>query len=170
MLRNTQHKFARAEQGAALIIGLLLLLVLTILGISGMNSASLEFIMAGNEQYKNNAFQAAETGIQSVAINSDNFIASDAAPPITTTGNVIVGSNDTYNATVTFVGKGNTLSGNGIGISGAATQFAGYYFTITGTGLSARGAQATNIQGIGLNRLNDPTITKDPNITDTVWH
>jgi type IV pilus assembly protein PilX len=169
MLSNTHYKFARTEQGAALIVGLLLLLVLTILGISGMNTASLEFIMAGNEQFKNNAFQAAETGIQSVAVASNNFVASDTAPPTTTTGNAISGSADTYDATVVFVGKGNTLAGNSTGTSGAATQFAGYYFTITGTGRSARGAQATNVQGIGLNRLNDPSVTRDPGNTNTAW-
>src|SRR5258705_8739691 len=52
------------ERGAALVIGLILLLLLTLLAVSGMNSASLEFIMAGNEQYRANAFQAAEAGIQ----------------------------------------------------------------------------------------------------------
>src|SRR5258706_8628258 len=51
------------ERGAALVIGLILLLMLTLLAVSGMNSASLEFIMAGNEQDPANAFQAAEAGI-----------------------------------------------------------------------------------------------------------
>ena len=39
-----------SQRGAALVIGLLLLLVLTVLAISGMNSASVEFLMAGNDQ------------------------------------------------------------------------------------------------------------------------
>ena len=54
----------RAQRGAALVIGLILLLVLTLLAVSGMNSASLEFVMAGNEQYRANAFSAAEAGIE----------------------------------------------------------------------------------------------------------
>ena len=40
------------QRGAALVIGLLLLLVLTLLAVSGMSSASVELIMAGNEQYR----------------------------------------------------------------------------------------------------------------------
>jgi len=61
------------ERGAALVIGLILLLLLTLLAVSGMNSASLEFIMAGNEQYRANAFQAAEAGIeQSMALGLFN--------------------------------------------------------------------------------------------------
>lgn len=52
------------QSGAALVVGLLLLLVLTILAISGMTTATLELQMAGNEQYQERAFQAAEAGIE----------------------------------------------------------------------------------------------------------
>jgi hypothetical protein len=54
----------RGQSGAALVVGLLLLLVLTILAISGMTTATLELQMAGNEQYQDRAFQAAEAGIE----------------------------------------------------------------------------------------------------------
>ena len=57
-LLNRRHR----QHGAALVTGLILLLVLTLLAVSGMNSASLEFMMAGNEQYCANAFSAAEAG------------------------------------------------------------------------------------------------------------
>ena len=46
----------RGQSGAALVVGLLLLLVLTILAISGMTTATLELQMAGNEQYQERAF------------------------------------------------------------------------------------------------------------------
>jgi type IV pilus assembly protein PilX len=52
------------QQGAALVVGLILLLVLTLLAISGMTTASLELQMAGNEQYQERAFQAADAGIE----------------------------------------------------------------------------------------------------------
>ena len=52
------------QQGTALVIGLLLLLVLTILAISGMTTASLEMLMAGNEQYQERAFQAADSAVE----------------------------------------------------------------------------------------------------------
>src|SRR5215470_6398859 len=67
-MRTSSHLTAmalrRRQNGAALVIGLILLLVLTLLAVSGMNSASLEFVMAGNEQFRANAFAAAETGIE----------------------------------------------------------------------------------------------------------
>jgi hypothetical protein len=51
------------QTGAALVTGLILLLILTVLGISGMNMATLELAMANNVQARALAFQAAETGI-----------------------------------------------------------------------------------------------------------
>lgn len=56
------------ERGAALVVGLLLLLVLTILAISGMTTASLEMLMAGNEQYQERAFQAADSAVERAII------------------------------------------------------------------------------------------------------
>ena len=55
-----QRAAGRHQRGAALVVGLLLLLVLTILAISGMTTATLELQMAGNRQYQERAFQAAE--------------------------------------------------------------------------------------------------------------
>ncbi len=53
-----------SQQGAALIVGLILLLVLTILAVSTMRTATLELLMASNAQYKEDAFQTAEAGIE----------------------------------------------------------------------------------------------------------
>jgi hypothetical protein len=62
---NTRRRRSSArERGAALVVGLLLLSVLTLLAISGMTTASLELQMAGNEQYQERAFQAAEAAIE----------------------------------------------------------------------------------------------------------
>ncbi len=54
----------RHQHGAALIVGLILLLVLTILAVSTMRTATLELLMASNAQYKEDAFQTAEAGIE----------------------------------------------------------------------------------------------------------
>src|SRR5258706_11270064 len=84
------------ERGAALVIGLILLLMLTLLAVSGMNSASLEFIMAGNEQYRANAFQAAEAGIeQSKALRG--FNTAQNQPPLHGAPN----AHDTLSLTIT---------------------------------------------------------------------
>ena len=51
------------QTGAVLVVGLVLLLVLTVIGVSGMNMASMEIQMAGNTQFQQVAFQAAEDAI-----------------------------------------------------------------------------------------------------------
>lgn len=55
--------YRKRQQGAALVVGLLLLVVITVLAISGMNTAATELAMARNDQAYENAFQAAETGL-----------------------------------------------------------------------------------------------------------
>jgi len=62
----------KQQQGAALIIGLMLLVVITILAVSGMNTATTELAMARNNQTYENAFQAAETGLEN-ALAQNNF-------------------------------------------------------------------------------------------------
>ncbi len=57
--------YSRSRQsGAALIVGLIMLLVLTLLAVSGMTTASLELLMAGNMQYQERSFQAADAGLE----------------------------------------------------------------------------------------------------------
>ncbi len=64
------------QTGAALFVGLILLLVMTILGVSGMSTSTLELVMAGNAQAQQQAFQAAETGID-IAISRTSFTTSE---------------------------------------------------------------------------------------------
>ena len=52
------------QGGAALVVGLILLVVITVLAVSGMSTATTELAMARNDQYYENAFQAAETGLE----------------------------------------------------------------------------------------------------------
>ena len=60
------------QRGAVLVVGLILLMVITVLGISGMNTATLELTMAGNTQFHQEAFQAADTGLD-ISIAQSNF-------------------------------------------------------------------------------------------------
>lgn len=58
--------FRRQQTGAALIVSLILLMVLTLLAVSTLRTASLELLMAGNTQYRENAFRLAQSGIDAV--------------------------------------------------------------------------------------------------------
>ncbi len=62
----------KQQGGAVLVIGLVLLTVITVLAVSGMNTATTELAMARNHQSSENAFQAAEAGL-AVALGQPNY-------------------------------------------------------------------------------------------------
>jgi len=148
----------RRQGGAALVIGLLLLLVLTILAISGMTTATLELQMAGNTQYKERAFQAAETGIEQ-AIDTATF---DTSTPFVAANQPADGAvdldnlggdadacetEDCYDFNMEFDTETGTTIVPGGGYS-MGTGFQAYHFNIESTGRSRRGAEATHTQSI----------------------
>lgn len=59
-IRTTNH----SQQGGILIVSLLVLLALTIIGLSSMDSSIMEEKMASNSQISTTAFQAAESAIR----------------------------------------------------------------------------------------------------------
>ena len=148
------------QRGAALVIGLILLLVLTLLAVSGMNSASLEFAMAGNEQYRANAFSAAEAGIEQTLTNGV-FNPALAAQNL----NGAASATDNWAASVTPQLNGVPLPaiwGN------SWNSFATYHFEIQSTGTAVRSAQAVNTQGVAIVSPWDPTVQNDPNLPGTL--
>lgn len=65
MIFKTQSttSLPRTQTGAALVISLLILLIMTIFGVSSMQSTTLEERMAGNMRDQNLAFQSAEAAL-----------------------------------------------------------------------------------------------------------
>jgi Tfp pilus assembly protein PilX len=77
----------RRERGTVLIMSLVILMILTILGITAMGTASLEEKMSGNIQEGTRGFEVAESGLQSAFLDSTQFAVGGAAltksyPPI----------------------------------------------------------------------------------------
>ncbi len=58
------HRYGQQQSGIALIIGLVMLLILTIIMIAAVQVTVLEERMAGNSQNQNVAFQAAESALR----------------------------------------------------------------------------------------------------------
>jgi len=124
MKTNFQKLMDRQQQqGAVLIIGLMLLVVITILAVSGMNTATTELAMARNDQTYENAFQAAETGLEN-ALAQNNF--NTAAPVIVTP---VVGIYEVVSATVQF--EDSTLVPDKAFSLGAGSGIAAYHFQAT---------------------------------------
>ena len=71
MKTKTYMILSDKQNGLALFTVMIFLLILTIIGISSMETSSLQQMMAGNMQWNNIAFQAAETGLNTTAENND---------------------------------------------------------------------------------------------------
>jgi type IV pilus assembly protein PilX len=139
---GTPSKSFASESGAALVVGLILMLVLTVLGVSGMNMNTLELTMASNTQSQADAFQAAETGID-IALAKGDF-STTAQTSIGPTNLVTDGSYSTE-ATVTFAQTTPVpdLSFS-MGVGTGSVQ--AFHFDITANGTGPRGARATHTQ------------------------
>lgn len=61
---NKQHPSYDTQKGAALAVSLIILMVLTMVGITGMQTTTMEEKMAGNNRDYNLAFQAAEAALR----------------------------------------------------------------------------------------------------------
>jgi len=76
-MKQTQITSPKKQQGAALVVGLMLLVVITVLAISGMNTATTELALVRNDQASETAFQAAETGL-ATALSQGQFATAGA--------------------------------------------------------------------------------------------
>ena len=134
---------ARAKQsGATLIVGLILLLVLTVLGVSGMSTARMEVRMAGNTQYRQDAFQLAESGID-LAIAGGGYTTTAGGSTIDWLGTdydrkvVTTFETATPLSSVAF-SMGNTAGGGSV---------MAYHFEADSQGKAPRNANAAQRQG-----------------------
>lgn len=125
-----------------MIVGLLLLMVLTLLAISSMNTASLDLQMAGNEQSYQNAFQASETGVER-ALSAGNYNTSvPSVIPVTT----VPGTTDTFQATTQFNCNNGITSVRGYSMGVGDSSYVAYHFDTTSVGTSSRNASSTHVQ------------------------
>lgn len=118
------------QQGAALVVGLVLLVVVTVLAVSGMNTATTELAMARNDQNYENAFQAAETGLeQALSQGQFNTLANVAIAQN-------VNANDSVNAMIQF--EDSSLVPDRAFSLGVGSGIAAYHFLATATASSKR--------------------------------
>jgi hypothetical protein len=125
-----------AQRGAALVVGLVLMLVLTVLGVSGMNTATLELVMANNTQSQQLAFQRAETGID-LAIGNGSYPTA-AAVPFASAGNE---SRSVMRCVTTTPVPDIAFS---MGAPSGSAQ--AYHFDVVSVGTGPRGAVSTHNQ------------------------
>lgn len=66
------------QEGAVLVVGLILLLVITLIGMSGIRSATIETKMAGNQKNRHLAFESAESALREAESYVESITATGA--------------------------------------------------------------------------------------------
>lgn len=131
----------RRQRGSALIVAFVFLIIMTILGLSSMNTSRLELKMANNLQYADLAFQTAESGI-------DLLLATPALKSkLNTDPTDLVGFKQSYTiksgqdatAAARFITAG-LAPGYSIGTPAL-------HYQITSTGEGAGGGESEHVQG-----------------------
>ncbi len=128
------------QHGAVLVVALVLMLVLTVIGISGLNTATMEITMAGSAQAQHDAFELAENAID-IALATESYATSG---PRTVT---FLGDPDfDRQAVTTYTGINTPVPGeaNSQGVAGAMVA---WHFEVVSRGQGPRNAAASHVQG-----------------------
>lgn len=72
-MRTNFGLLARNQSGMALVIALILMVVLTLIGLASTLSSTFEIKLSGNKRGSTGAFYSADTGVQVVMANINNF-------------------------------------------------------------------------------------------------
>jgi len=135
---NMKHR--KKQKGAALVVGLMLLVIVTVLAVSAVGTASTEMIMAGNEQFRERAFQAAEIGVENgirklATMPQDHVVHTDPKVFVTSL------PSDGYVLSTQYIGDDYDVPMFSTG------KFVGLSYTMTSTGTSQRNSTSAHTQG-----------------------
>lgn len=147
----TRHTDAGRQRGAALVIGLILLLILTVLGVSGLGTASMEVRFADNAKQSEYAFQGAESALrqelrngQPIVITGTELAGDEVRPPITVNFFPDTGGDTT--ATVN-VAVDTRYRDRGPGFGAEFGLVENIHFEMAANGAAGRGARSRQRQG-----------------------
>lgn len=132
------------SRGAALITSLVLLLILTILATAGMRTARLELLLADNQRATQEAFAAAETGIE-LAI--DDMLRSGRLPAGPFALTLPDGANVWVHLALKAITSPLPVSSP---IRANPEDVRAFHFELRSAASTARGAQALHVQGFYL--------------------
>lgn len=157
-MRSHMTRMKHKQRGAALVVGMIMLAILTLLAITAMNTSSTELVMAGNEQFRERAFQMSEAGIEQ-AVRELSTVGQKVGKPVTKENikSTLNPDTDQYTISSEFIGEDGDIPGFSAG------KFIGLHYRVTSTGVSVRNARAVQEVGAfqpsssGSNGGGDPT-------------
>lgn len=122
------------QSGAALVVSLVMLVVISVLAISSINAATTELAMARNDMVYERAFQAAETGLEQA-------ISQGAFSTIANTNLVkVVTGNESVASLIEF--EDETLVPDRAFSLGVGSGISAFHFIVTATASSKRAGTA----------------------------
>lgn len=120
MLNRHPQTSITQSKGAALITALLILLVLTIIGISALRTSSLQETIVGNMRDQDLAFQATESAVTEAELNFSTYRDPPLATPSASQGIYTKTSGTVGGATYDWA---NSASDTAVWTTGVATEF-----------------------------------------------
>ena len=145
----------RRQRGAALVVGMIMLVILTLLGISGLVTATLELQMAGNAQNQERAFQAAEAGIEDALLDPALSTSWTLANSVNASSSTYAAQNRTASVQGSTTDQFETRSYYDTSAGPTPVPFGGhslgtgleaYHFVTESTGTAPRGSRSTHLQ------------------------
>lgn len=153
----SQRTTSQSDRGAVLAISLVFLMIMTLLAISTVRTATLELVTAGNAQHRERAFQLAQTGI-AATINrlNQHKLGLDAADGWTHSGAVTGNddqSGDEFRVDLHYLYRGASP------IRGEPDPPEALYFELESTGQTGgRNARSIQTRGFWVTGVNDRPI------------
>lgn len=138
-----RHLRPNRPRGAALVVAMVMLLVLTILAFTGLNTSITENLMANNEQFRRSAAQASAAGIERAIASLRNVPTTRNSPPVASGWRPASNSPaDFYQTQSQYRGEERNLP------QSSADKFVGLHFVIDSDGASARNSRDRQTQGV----------------------
>lgn len=143
-----RHQLIRRQQGAVLIVSLVLLLVITLIALASLSGSRLETKMVINQQDKQSTFQEAESGI-SQAMRNDKYyqVYQDSKVDDGCIVDADVDANSSADLAVT-----NCFRGRSIAVGEDINKFLFYHYQLDAKADSTAHNSSTNVVQ-GLRRL-----------------
>lgn len=154
---NTINKSIGRESGAILVVALIMLIIITIVGLSTIGSTGLEVKMAANAQFKNMAFQGSEHAIEETSVDrrflGTVLIQSNLATPIWPTKIISTASQDNdqlnSNSLVKYAGNADLNADGGNSDNEGSSRGVLHNFEVYGiASIANTGALNTNVRGL----------------------
>lgn len=154
----TNFRVVGQQRGAALIVSLIVLLVLTLIGVAGMNTSVLQERMAVNSQNANRAFQAAESTISALTnqlyandltLLRESMQNASGESSVVNVTNLDSGNGVTGSYRARYLGEIIITSGSSMNADESSSQLKGYRYELIGEATMANtGAEARVFKGI----------------------